>query len=221
MLVLPEQHQPRLDTIPDDCPDVVIVPDREMLWQYKCKDESAVMTPRRISGQFNELALSLLFRLNRRSKFHIYDMASISQILDNAKFRYRAELELIYADMKEIKTRLGLEPKLRLIKEYSGASVYRFHTDGADPSGRDRLERVMCCYNGPTTEGLMKRDAVAYGGFYKCRDGAQPFHFGIGDIWIQACVDSYSKINAYGPDPFIHRAVAIRASDPPRILVVT
>ena len=130
------------------------------------------------------------------------------------------ELGLICADMQMMQNALGCQAELRVVGEQGYApGTYLFHQDGgAYRRAFQSADRVMCCYNAPTTEWIHKGDAIALPanrGFHTFdkRAGAPVFNFAVGNIWRQACMGD-------GSEALVHRAVETGPCHPPRLLVV-
>lgn len=207
---------------------IVIETSMERFYAHRRKPhEMIILHPRTISGPFNALARHLLERHPCYGVAKAHDemlqtlyscealeaMSGIPDALDDA-------MGLIVSDMNEMARQTGVQPFLRVIAPGGYAvGTYVYHEDTPKHlSALGACERLVCCYNGPTTEGLLEEDAsfVSCGGDgpeYMAMPGAAPFRFGIGNIWRHACMGGEAPA-------FIHRAVDIPAGHPPRLMVV-
>lgn len=209
-----------LDCIPDD-PEIAVVETVSALYAYKrAPQESMILYPRPINGCFNDLAIWLQRSRNneRENKYARYMIADLEKVSGETGMDWPDELGLICEDMRRMEREKGEEAELRIVSEGGyPAEVYKFHQDGGSiKTVRSReLGRIMCCYNSPTTEGLLTHDAkraeVNNGSMLSARfrpvSEDKPFRIGVGDIWRQVCMDT-------GGRAFIHRAVQIDASNP-------
>lgn len=212
-------------------PDSVAVVDSiEGLFSCRRKPaENIVLLPRPISGCFNDLAFWLL-KQNRwhdtlvADKSHymetIYKVEDLDTFAKNDTMEWPEELDQIRDDMRVMQKAVGYRAELRVVRGRGyHPETHRFHVDGgAYRSALQAVDRVMCCYNKPTTEWVRKEDAIALpapSGFqcFEKKKDAPVFHFGVGDIWRQACVGDRS-------DALVHRAADTGPHDPPRLLVV-
>ncbi|MBI2234618.1 MAG: hypothetical protein HYU57_06490 [Micavibrio aeruginosavorus] len=197
-----------------------------------CRDrsENIVLLPRPISGQFNALGRWLHDRSPySQTRVHggthfietRYPVETLRGLRDDPGMLWRDELDLILGDMQTMQNRVRARAELRVVgAEGYSPGTYDFHEDLGDAyrATFHADDRVMCCYNGPTTEWIRGKDAVALPRgtnlpTYRKEDGAPAFRFRIGDLWRQACA-------AGRAEALIHRAVEIGPNDPPRLLVV-
>lgn len=198
----------------DECAEVLIVPERRLVYSFnRERFHTAVVYHSPISGHFNELAEFLHAQHSckdvvieggrRLETFYKADALRKWQGLCH----YEEELALVISDMDEARRMTMRMPELRLVKHKGYHKLnYEFH--------RDPDDRIMRCYNDPTTEFIRQEHGVALreAGFeyYKKEADNPVFHFDPGDIWLQAG-------RAHG---LKHRAVEIGPGDPPRMLMV-
>lgn len=162
----------------------------------------AIVYRRKLSGDFNGLSRSL-YKPNFLGASNAFSFQKLESIAAE-KQEFEAELKMILSDMRIMRNYLG-SVELRVIpfRGYDptgNGNVYSYHTDGGGAVLRDR---ILCCYNTPTTEGLVREFNHA------------SFSFGVGDMWRHVVED-----NPYGAKPFVHRAPQETSIDaPPRLMV--
>lgn len=193
-------------------------------------DVNCVLYPRRLSGNFDALAWQLGEKFNRDYQQRNLTEDELRRIGQITTYKgLKKEIGIILQDMKILKTktvnssahRKRYSGMLRVIghKRYNkkdGANgEYIFHEDGGNIYYEERL---LCCYNGPTTEFLRNEDALPYEDShyrYTRRRGAKSFSMGIGDIWRHLTSGYSGNVTA-----FIHRAPYTPPNATPRLLLV-
>jgi hypothetical protein len=198
----------------EECPEIVIVPERDLVYSYqRGRFDTALLFRRRISGKFNELAEHLYDRhsckdvmtVDGRRLETFYNLQGLDAL--RGKTPYEGELGLIIADMREARQKTLRSPELRVVPANGYNRLnYEFHQDGGD--------RIMCCYNDPTTECIRQEHGTKQitDRFIHFAKGADEpvFHFNNGDVWFQAG----------GAQGLKHRAVQTSTADPVRMLMV-
>lgn len=198
----------------EDNPEIIIVPERSMVYAFnQARSVTAAVFRRPVCGMFNDLAEVLYEQHPLKEKFYskdrryeIFYQASALRELQQ-RVPYQEELALILADMDEARASTRFNPELRIVKDRGYHPLnYEFHQDIED--------RIMCCYNDPTTEFIRLKDGVRQSdegfGYFKKQAHEPVFHFNPGDIWRQAGLARGLK----------HRAVPTGPGDAARMLMV-
>ncbi len=213
-----------------DHENIAVVESAARLFSYRRdRTENGVLLPRPITGAFNDLARWLL----KQNPWHntlvadkthyietVYRLEDVERFKNAPGMVWHDELDLVCADMRMMQDAVGHRAELRIVRDkgYSPAT-YLFHKDGGEyRRALQSADRVMCNYNGPTTERIHARDAIAlpvsHGFFtFEKRPGALVSAFRVGDIWRQACMGD-------GSEAMIHRAVEITPESAPRMVLV-
>lgn len=209
---------------------IVTVDSVANLFSYRrSAGETIVVLPRTVSGQFNDLAKWLLGKNPWQGtlvadKSHYLETAYKCEDLDifqkDPGMNWHDELNLIRDDMQKMQKAVGYRAELRVVRDKGYTpGTHLFHIDGGEyRPALQAADRVMCCYNAPTTEWIRKSDAIVLPArqgvrCFKKKAAAPAFRFGVGDIWRQACM-------GHGHEALIHRAVETGPDDPPRLLLV-
>lgn len=189
------------------------VPLGAMLTAAFNKKASVYLHRRSLRGDFNAVATKFSLReagekYSRGGFFHM----SEAEVRDWSRDFTGAEkiaADAVLSDMALLR-RGGVTPMLRIISAPDEAD-HSFHADPLHtPYGR-----ILCCYNGPVTQGLAPEDAEAAGGEYAAKAGARIFSFAPGDIWRHAPRGFESSFA-----PFIHASPSVPDGAPPRMLLV-
>lgn len=177
------------------------------------KSASVFLHRRSLRGDFNAVAtkFSVMEAGNKYSGGGFFSLteADVRDWSRNFTGEESRAASVILADMARLR-RAGISPLLRIVAVPDEAD-HGFHTD---PTG-NAYGRILCCYNGPVTQGLAAEDADAVGGEYLPKDGARVFSFAPGDIWRHAPRGFESSFA-----PFIHAAPAAPDGAAPRMLLV-
>lgn len=187
-----------------------------------CRDdfaagENVLRLPRRLSGEFNLLALCL-----SRTERNRREAALESFVAPRLHRVFGVAARQVLDDMAALRDH-GFHPELRVVQRgFYTPSVMHFHVDRGE-------SRIICCYNGSATEFLSGGDAVhqnpnrATGGFV-AKDGAVIQTFELGDIWRHKGVPLNRSgevgVGAEMAAAFIHRAPKMPLVAWPRLMVV-
>lgn len=216
----------RPDYLPDNYPAIQVADSMDEVIAAELGPQlpgvNCVLHPRRVSGDFNALAIYLDSQLLQNNRFCQViaaakrDMLAQAQILSTENCAMAAHRLL--EDMDSVgRPDSPWKPAIRLVRadgyreKEDSRLVYSFHAD----SRRD----LLSCYDRPT-EYVRNEDAVRQpqGGercYSPTREDVRIYRFGAGDVWTHAPHPQDSS----DPHPFIHRAPKPRAGDPPRLLL--
>lgn len=211
--------------------NIAVVDTAERFFTYqRSRAENIVVMPRRISGDFNGLSRWLLRQAPHANVLvsdgmsflnTAFPLDRVRSFKESPDMQWKEEIQQIIGDMELMQRFAQAAAELRVVRNQGyHPSTYVFHKDGGEFRQCFRAkDRIMCAYNRPTTEWIAEGDArkvrIAGGSFhmYEKKDGAPAYRFSPGDMWRQACLADYG-------DALIHRAVEVKAGDPPRLLVV-
>ena len=203
------------DYIPQDYDRIEVVESLSDVFKTALdNNHDAVMTPRRLQGDFNRLVDLLLE--NKQDILVSYTRQQFAEatLYTHSDDQLDTAIGHIMRDMIDMESQ-GYKPRLRVLRNYDPASpVTYFHNDPSP--GYDHAERVLCCYTGPVTEWVRAQDVqkVEYNGVCVTREDAQVFEFKNGDVWKQGFW------NERKPHPcFAHRAPS-NPQKAPRLLLV-
>lgn len=209
------QEQTR--NVPLEEASIKLVESMKELCEENFDDKANVILFRRsLSLDFNALAADLrdVFKDVPDMKFQISGIkilssemleAALPQVSDESK----KALSVILDDMRSLDDKWDVN--LRLIAPCEDDKE-GYHADTVSDGS---LGRVLCCYNTPTTEGLLPREVFQTASGIRSASGVTPFNFQVGDMW-RGAADSYIHSAKKTPS-FVHRAPA---SDKTRLLLL-
>jgi hypothetical protein len=186
---------------------------------------NALCWPRTLPGNFSE----------------VVELLAVSEgitTLDDARLNSlpvsaagRVAIDILIEDQRLLRER-DLAPVLNCINGYPRdenpgpvpTDVFSFHTDSATVE----TDTYLCTYHGPASEGLRNDEAQrrvdipetlkenCYDLHYSPVPSAQPFSFGVGNLWRIAVDYPGSPV-----PPCIHRAPETLPGQPPRLLLIS
>ena len=195
-------------TVPIEDKSIKVVDNLKDFCEESFGDEASVILLRRkLAMDFNAAASDLrkIFK-NLPDAFEIpglkrLDPEMIERALPKVSNKTKKALNVILDDMRFLEEKWD-NVQLRLIPPGDGDGQ-GYHVDDITD---DALGRVLCCYNTPTTEGLLPEEVRKTGrDSYNAENDAEPFSFQIGDIFRGVC-NTYSGKRSNDAPPFVHRA---------------
>ncbi len=207
------------DYIPNDYERIQVVDDLTALFNASFGPANVILCPRKLTGDFNALACSLLDPKKNFSP----DMVELKERLEQfagGTDEVAQAAQTVLSDMK-LMEQAGATPDLRVLgfknKSYNDGHYFFHHDEYGTDVTKTRRGVLMCCYNGPMTEGIRNEDVnfKIHKMFYIEKEGAKILRFAPGDFWRHA-----SSVVDGQPDvpPYIHRA-PVEGQDGPRLFL--
>lgn len=194
--------QQGLREVPIDDKSIMVVSSMtELINESFGPDANVILLRRKLKGDFNAAAKALSNLVEGDQLYKLMGMKQVDReklmdIRPHLKGAAGEAVDVVLKDMKALQEAQWEVVRLRLV--YPSFSQ-DFHPDGGDVTAGTTL----CCYTGPTTEGLLPQEQERY---MAALPGVKPFSFRIGDIWRHACVSNATPRETSPVEPFIHRA---------------
>lgn len=214
--------------IPQDYDRIKVVTDIATLLTEDFEPRAnLVLYPRRLTADFDSLArvMAIYFELGREEIFIKYkDKEKLEEFYENLESEdLQKTLRLVLDDMEFFHS-AGARTHLRLLRNYSEKSgTHDFHVDGLNQD----FDRLMTCYNQPTTQYVRNNDVLSVEGHKAIvRPGAPVYQFHVGDIWKQRVRNKKpegifgmikSVLENKAQRAFVHRA---QRANHPRLMLV-
>jgi len=195
--------------------EILTVRDRDGLIGAAFHSASVILLPRKLSGDFNALALGLedLRSSPVRQKKTALLQKKLTSFASDRNSELRDAAGIVLEDMRYFQQK-GFFFELRLERSF-------IRSDDDLPFHQDRLDesfgRILCSYNDPVTEWIRPENADYHRrtGLFSAKEESGICRFQTGDLWRFA-----GSKNKNGVIPLIHRAPRSNPGSPPRLLLV-
>lgn len=207
------------DYIPDDYAGIKVVGSLDELFNTPFGEANAVLWPRTLRGDFNNVA-RLLYK-KREKNDYFRDLENIAR--DNPDGLGQAAMAVLQ-DIQTVDGILkGQSRPLDIRVQYNSGwagdkGVENFHVDTCT---RQETGRILCCYTAPVTQWIKNEDAqpvpgTLHGNLYKARPGTPVYSFRPGDMFRIKSVthgETAADKAAFRDSCFVHRVPEPSARD--------